>query len=102
MKVINLTPHEICEATTGQTFPPSGGIARVSSSQVKIKEINGIPFYRTEFHEIEGLPDPEPDTMYIVSGMIFDRCSRTDVIAPGNLVRDNKGQPIGCQGFRIK
>jgi hypothetical protein len=102
MNFVNLTPHEICEATTGMKVPPSGDVARVSSSQVQITEINGIPFYKTEFGKIEGLPDPAPDTIYIVSGLVFDRSDRTDIIAPGNLVRNEKGQPIGCQGFRVK
>lgn len=102
MKFINLTSHTINEVSTGKIFPTSGRVARVKSSTQKVQEHVGIPLFKSEFGEIEGLPDPQPNTMYIVSALalkaIFDR---TDVVAPGNLQRDENGQPIGCFGFRL-
>lgn len=100
MVIINLTPHVVTEVTTGESIPPSGGIARVKSSSELISSIDGIPVYRTVFGEVEGLPQPKKDTWYIVSGMVLGLTGREDLLAPGELVRNQEGQPIGCRGFR--
>lgn len=102
MQFINLTPHNLYEVTTGTTLPASGIVARVKSSTVTASKHAGIPIYMTEFGELEGLPEPVEGTMYIVSSLALNAvpAHRTDVVAPGNLVRDEAGQPIGCCGFR--
>ena len=103
MKFINLTPHQINETVSGQSFAPSGNIARVAVSFEKIREEGKIPLYSPTYGEIEGLPSPQPDTMYIVSGMVLAAApaDRADLVAPGDLVRDEKGQPVGCKGFEV-
>lgn len=103
MKYLNLTAHSIYEITTGTTIPVSGRVARVKSSTVLYTQHARIPIYATEFGEIEGLPEPEADTIYIVSGLALNAVPkyRKDVVAPGNLQRDEFGQPMGCVGFRI-
>lgn len=102
MKIINLTPHEIKEVISGKTFPPSGSVARVSQT---IKEIGGeeeIPFYSCEFGDTVDLPLPEHDTVFIVSAMVKNANKlRCDIVSPGELVRDEKGNPIGCKGFFV-
>ncbi len=102
MKFVNLTPHSLYEVTTGTTIPTSGIIARVKSSTVIAGKHAGIPIYATEFGELEGLPEPVEGTMYVVSSLALNAvpAHRRDVVAPGNLVRDEAGQPIGCTGFR--
>ena len=102
MQFVNLTPHKINEVTTGQSFEPSGMIARVKSSTTKVGEHLGCPIYTSEFGEIEGLPEAQSNVMYIVSALALNAIdsSRTDVVAPGNLQRDQSGNPIGCVGFR--
>jgi len=101
MKIINLTPHIINEVTTGTSYPLSGTIARVSSESEVVANINGIDIYSVSFGEVEGLPESQPDTIYIVSGLVLSAChNRTDLLAPGELVRDINGNPIGCKGFR--
>ena len=50
----NLTSHSICEVTTGQTIPPSGVVARVKSSTIKIGEHASAPIYTSTFGEVEG------------------------------------------------
>lgn len=104
MKFINLTPHIITEITSGQSFKPSGIIARVKSSTEKISSHSGCPIYKSVFGDIEGLPNTKPDTIYIVSALALNAvpAHRTDVVAPGNLQRNQEGQPIGCMGFRVK
>lgn len=100
MNFVNLTPHTINEVTTGQSFAPSGIVARVATRKSKLYEHAGIPVYKTELGVVEGLPDPVKDTIYIVSALTLNKCgSRSDVVSPGNLQRDEKGQPIGCLGF---
>lgn len=100
--VINLTPHEITCALTGRTFPASGSIARVSSTSTPAGEIDGIPCFVATYGEVTGLPEAQDGVFYLVSGMVFDASPRRDLIAPGELVRDDKGQPIGCKGFKRK
>ena len=102
MKFINLTPHSINEIVSGKSFPPSGIIARVSSNSIQTDTIQGIPMYRTSFGETVNLPDEVDDVILIVSGMVLDaNRNRYDLVAPGELVRDDKGNPIGCKGFRF-
>ena len=107
IKFINLTPHAIKEVNSGLTIPPSGEVARVSVvyksvAYKKVSEKAGIPFFKAEYGEVEGIPAPQPSVLYIVSGLVFEATDRTDVIAPGELVRDKDGKPIGCNGFKTK
>ena len=100
-KFINLTSHTINEVTTGLAIPASGRVARVKSSTIKAGEHAGVPIYSSTFGEIEGLPEPVDNVIYIVSALALNAVpDRADVVAPGNLQRDEKGQPIGCCGFR--
>jgi hypothetical protein len=104
MKFVNLTPHTINEVNTGLAIGPSGTVARVNSTTERTgEEVNNVPFYRVSFGEVEGLPEPKEDTFFIVSGMVLDslKGSRMDVVAPGMLIRDEEGKPIGCDGFRV-
>ena len=106
MKILNYTPHAITAFTTDTTsfaFAPSGKVARVTSTSTPAGSLAGIPCFTTTFGEVEGLPEPQQDVAIIVSGMVLDACKgkRFDLIAPGELIRDDAGQPIGCKGFRV-
>jgi hypothetical protein len=49
---------------------------------------------------VVGLPEPSPDTLLIVSGMVKSAATgRTDLVSPGDLVRDAAGVVLGCKGF---
>ena len=103
-KVVNLTPHAINFVTENGapvcTIEPSGSIARVSCSTVKIGEINGIPVTANEYGEVEGLPLPEEGTIYLVSSLVAGRCpDRKDVFIPNEPVRNEKGMIVGCKSF---
>jgi len=103
MEIVNLTPHTINETTTEQSFEPSGTVARLYQKSEVTDTINNIPMYTTIIGDVVGLPEPKEGVMYLVSSMCLTGVkNRDDVIAPGNLVRDENGQPIGCQGFRTK
>ncbi len=106
MNLINLTPHDInVVGLDGKvTIPKSGKIARCSTKTMASKNIEfedvTIPVYATTIGSVEGLLDEEDGTMFIVSRMVLDAAKdRADLLAPGELVRDEKGNPIGCKGL---
>ena len=104
MRVINLTPHQVKLVTpSGVTsFEPSDVVARCATTSEAVF-VNGIdfPLTKTTFGEVEGLPEEKPDTMYIVSGLVLAQSGRKDLLAPGNLVRNDQGQVIGCGSFNV-
>ncbi len=104
-KIINTTPHAIYEVISGIEFPVSDIKVRVSSSAALAIEIaiedKTLPLYRTNYGKVEGLPAQQSGIFYIVSGLVLSASDRTDLLAPGELVRDAAGNPIGCKGFRI-
>jgi hypothetical protein len=118
-KIINCTPHDINVA--GTIFPKSGIIPRVDTIETPADDIfmcsqhcekgnaGKCGFISPEFFcerfcfqtitskktEVTGLPDPEENTFFIVSAMVFDSTSRTDVVAPDTgktAIRNDKGQ----------
>ena len=100
-KVVNLTPHNInfilpYNIEIGQdelgtpeyvteersySLPPSGTVARCKVDRVEKKNkiigenIDGwditIPVTKTRFGEVEGLPEPQEGTIYIVSNVMY-------------------------------
>lgn len=114
LSIINLTPHTIKlnNCFSGKEFPPSGMVARVSAkfSNVTSPELlrEEIYVYRVEYGEIEGLPEPKEDTLYIVSAMVLEagkRIGRNDLMAPASghpeTIRNEQGQIISVPGFVI-
>lgn len=102
MNIVNLTPHALnIHSSNGavREVPASGTVARVATRRVPGPCVDGIDTFSVEFGEVEGLPAPAADTVYVVSGMVAARINRADVFAPGELVRDEKGQPCGCRGL---
>lgn len=96
MNYVNLTPHSVTlvEGDTTTTLT-SSGLARVAS--IPGQPIGGILYSAPAFGEVEGLPDPQPGTLYIVSALVAGRCvGRADVFSPGTgpndgAIRDEKG-----------
>ena len=104
MKVVNLTPHPIVIKQDGgtRTILPSGTVARVGTKTVPAGEFDGIPLFKTEFGEVNNLPQQEAGTIYIVSALVKQRLpDRADVASPGDLIRDEAGAVIGCKGLNI-
>jgi len=94
----NFTPHTI-NIVDGQTFK-SEGVARVECTFEQVYNINGIPVYKSVYGDVTGLPIPVPGTVLIVSRMIIQELpERNDLFSPSQLVRNEKGQPIGCKGL---
>ncbi len=101
--IINLTPHTITEVTTGISYEPSGIVCRMDTATELDYSIDGLPVYKTKYGKLQGLPEPQENVWYIVSGLCLNSpeiVGRKDVLAPGNLVRNENGQPVGCRGFR--
>ena|SRR3972149_9664061 len=101
-KIVNLTPHEInMIGELNVSIPPSGHVARVTEKTEIVGEVNGIPIIHETFGVVEGLPEPQPDTVYIVGLLTAQATHRTDVLTIGETVRNNKGQVIGAKSFMV-
>ena len=82
------------------TYPASKNPARVTFVQKPVGAVDGILIYRWFTEEIVNLPDPKPNTFYIVSKMVAQAWStREDLIFPGTLVCDAEDNVIGCIDF---
>jgi hypothetical protein len=105
MNIVNLTPHSISILDASgepRVIPPSGNIARVKTESREVARENGIQFFRSVKGEVMGLPAPCFCTVFLVSAMVREAVRfRSDVVSPGELVRDDKGNPIGCKGLVI-
>lgn len=109
MKVINLTPHSINLMPEGvggpvMTIHPSGQVARcvVSRRQVDTIIVDGlpVPVNRTQLGEVVGLPDPQDDTVYVVSSLVAQAVpDRADVLIVDDAVRDDMGNVIGAKAL---
>ena len=103
--IINLTPHTInfvdVNGNPILSVPASGQLARVSAKTVPAGvTFNGIPVTYTSYGEVEGLPERQEDTVYIVSSLVASRVpDREDVFIPNESVRDSEGRIIGCKSL---
>ena len=92
---VNLTPHEVKILTQNgeiQSIPASGQIARISTSFEVDDILNGVIIGHTDYSGVTGLPEPVKGTIYIVSLVLLKALpDRTDLVAPNELVRDDKG-----------
>lgn len=106
MTIINLTPHQLNVKTSlwGELIiPPSGMVARCKEERELVD--NGLPIKTTRAHfgDVEGLPEPTKDILYVVSAIVLTALggARPDVVAPGKGIRDEAGRIIGCDGFSV-
>ena len=104
----NLTPHEVCIYKLNGTVPDldvvieaSETIARVSCEYIKVdKKVDGIDLYRPVFGEVTGLPEYSEGIYLLVSAMVREALPlRSDLVSPGQLLRNDKGEVIGCLGL---
>ena len=102
-KMINLTPHAINflnENNNLVAYIPSSGIARAAQKRVSIGTVNGITVNKTEYGAVEGLPDPEYGTIYIVSVLTAQAApDRNALYILDDTVRDDQGRIIGCRAL---
>lgn len=102
---INLTPHNVNvrkQDGTMVTFEKAGVIARCTEQRNDVANIDGIVFRNVVFGDVYDLPEPKEGTFYIVSMAVRAALpQRKDLVSPGALMRDENGQPVGCDGFAI-
>lgn len=103
--LINLTPHVlnvVDQDGTLVTVPPSGTVARVSTSSTAVFVVNNILVSRSVRGEVQDLPDPQDGVFFLVSMAVRDAVpDRQDVLSPGDLLRGPDGQPTGCNGLKV-
>lgn len=95
-----------------ETYNPSGTVLRCSQEETEAGDLNGIRLYRVKFGRVEhttkdgsvvtfNTPVKE-GVYYIVSSIIKNALSdRPDLLVPTHVVRNDKGQPVGCLGFAV-
>ena len=98
-EVINLTPHAI-QVVGYEEIPPSGLVARVTTKTVPSGMIAGLPIIKTEFGEVTGLPEIA-GVYFIVSSIVKAAANQENLLVPGELVRDDKGNITGCKSLSL-
>ena len=109
MKLINLTPHDIqliyqdpeLDHESIDIIPASGILARCDVLKEAAGMAGPVPVYNMTYGPVQGLPDPQADTAYIVSSVVAQSVAgtRDDVLVPIDFVRDDQGQITGCRGL---
>jgi hypothetical protein len=106
LNIVNLTPHALNLMPEGPviTIPPSGLVARCAVDRVQVDTVavDGItvPVNETRFGEVSDLPDPQPDTIYVVSALTAQAVpERQDVFIVDDVVRDDQGRIIGARAL---
>lgn len=106
---INLTPHAITVCLPSSfgsnryTYEPSGTVARCTTMREEVPMVGPFRAVRQTMSAVEGLPERQPSTFFIVSGMVLTALngSRPDVVAPDtgpDAVREN-GHIVAVRGF---
>lgn len=105
MSVINKTQHAVhIVDENGQvvrTYEKGDSQIRLAVKTVQdVPLVDGTPTSRTEFGEPEGLPDYVEGVFYIVSQLVKNALpNRTDLLVPAEVVRDEKGNIVGCKSL---
>lgn len=105
--VINLTPHDVvivdADGAEIKRYPTAGPMVRVNTLDVPLESVDGVSVVRTEYTDVTGLPDTQPNTVILVSVLVAQalKGSRADVYTPDtgpkSVVRDDQGRIIGVQ-----
>lgn len=105
MKFVNLTPHTITifnDDGEPVVIAPCGTVARVATENREVGRVGGIKLFAQEVGEVHGLPAPRGGVFLIVSTLVRNALpERGDLCSPGELVRNESGQPVGCRGLVI-
>lgn len=111
MIFVNLTPHEINLDIDGAKFgiSPTQPSARVSQTNISAYPVwedtfgFSVPVSHPVYGEIENLPEPVKNKIYIVSAMVAQLVPhRPDVFSPDSgptAIRNDKGQIQGIRGL---
>lgn len=106
--IVNLTPHAVVVYDeSGEKVLqeiPSSGMARVEQNSERFANVNGIPVNKTVYGKIENVPKQKEGTIYIVSLITAQAIkeqepNRNDIYIVDEIVRNEKGQILGCKAF---
>ena len=106
MKLKNFTPHNVVIVNESTKIViPSDGIARVTETKTATPSIDVdgaiIETFQSSYGEVENLPPQEEGVMVIVSALVASAAKgRDDLLVPGELVRDDGGNIVGCKSLR--
>jgi hypothetical protein len=105
-KIVNLTPHAVrIIGDNNETLAeyPSQGSARVETRDADTGiTVGPAPVIAVVFGETTGLPEPDEETIYIVSFIVAKaNPHRKDLVVPNtdpkHVVRDASGQILGVR-----
>ena len=100
---INLTPHDVTiRRVDGSevTYPPAGPVPRVQETKEEIAVVDGVPFVRVRYGQVDGLPSPMDGAYLIVSTLIRQALpERQDLVSPGDSIRNEDGLIVGCRAL---
>ena len=109
MNIVNLTPHALNLMPEGPdgptvTIPPSGQVARCAVDRVQVNTVAvdgiAVPVNQTRFGEVSDLPDPQPDTIFVVSALVAQVVPEwQDLFIVDDAVRDNQGRLIAARAL---
>lgn len=128
MKIVNKTPHEVHiideNGQVVRTYKKGDSLIRLKIKTVAAGKIDDIPATKTVFGEPEGLPKEDIipcrcgdstfhevecpccggnasyGTYYIVSQLVKSALpERKDLLVPAEVVRDEKGNIVGCKSL---
>ncbi len=103
MLLINLTPHKVQNVLTGEVFAEPTNTSLVARVSMEVQEV-APGFFSATYGPVTGLPPQEQGVLLIVSAMVRtspEGLLRSDLLSPGDLVRDADGNPVGCKGFNV-
>lgn len=104
---VNLCPHDLVFVRKdGEvTLPASGIVARVGTTATTTRQLGGMDVRVVAPGAVTGLPDPDGESVFVVSGMVLEAlklsgCTRPDVVAPATgpndgAVRNAAGLVVG-------
>lgn len=126
VKIVNLTPHTVTFWNGERPIldiapcenPPRCDVKRVTVGTISLAHpcqiCQGCPgtdgfcddpetsirLTKTEFGDVQNLPDPESGTIFIVSRAVAEACpDRKDLFFPDDTVRDEQGRIVGCKAL---
>lgn len=104
MRIVNCTPHELHLVRPDNTVlvlpKPAGPAARMTETKVVIGQVDGVPILKCQYGAVENLPPQEEGVLLVVSMLVRSACpDRSDLVSPGDLVRDSAGVIIGSRGL---
>lgn len=98
--LINLTPHVI--HLPGMFIEPSGLAPRCTEVSAPRGSFAGVELIAREYGQVESMPAPVEDVLYIVSLLVRQALpDRKDIASPGDLIRDESGKIIGAQNLVV-